>query len=119
MKYLFPFGPPKEQENKQKEKKEEDTTTWGDVGRATLRGGVKGAIGGPYKAAAGGIIEGAKELYKKGSEDAERDLESGSYYRSYKASGTQEGLQPGQPGYLSEAEKKQIYEQATQQGAEE
>ena len=90
---------------------EKEETTWGDVGRATLRGGVKGAIGGPYKSAAGAIIDGGKELYKKQSEDGQRDLEGGTFYRSYKAGCTQEGLQPDQPGYLSDEEKKKVQQQ--------
>jgi hypothetical protein len=108
-KYLFPVAKP-EKENKQEEKKEEGTT-WGEVGRATLRGGIKGSIGGPYKSAAGAIIDGGKEVIKKQSEDDQRDLEKGALNRSYKARWTQEGLQPGQPGYLSDKEKKKAQQQ--------
>lgn len=57
---------------------EEEHDCWDDVvdvGKATMRGGVVGATGGPLGSAAGAIYEGTKEVVKQTYEDVQRSRE--------------------------------------------
>lgn len=86
-----------------------------------LRETAEGMMEGAATMNAGGLVAGTVKGALKGATEPPEysTFDKTKINSELRKEWSNEGLQPGQPGYLSEEEKKQAYEQATQQRAEE